>query len=67
MKDISLNILSYLALAILFVYGAYNEWKQGQKFISIVTVFVAIIMVWRAIDNYNKFKKQPNNLDNGQI
>lgn len=59
MKEICLNILSYIAVAILLGYGAYKEWKDGSKAISALTAFVAIMMVWKAIDSYNQLNIKP--------
>lgn len=59
MKEICLGIISYIAVAILLVYGAYNEWKDGNKVIAIITGFVAIMMVWNAYDNYKELNNKP--------
>lgn len=56
MKEICLNVLSYVAITILLVFGAIEEWKRGNKTLSIITIFVAIMMAWHAIDNAKEIK-----------
>lgn len=51
MKEICLNVLSYVAITILLIFGAIEEWKRGNKGLSIITAFVAIMMAWHAIEN----------------
>ncbi len=57
MKEICLNILSYVFISVLLIYSAIYEWKQGSKFISVLTSIVAIFMIWNAIENVKNYKQ----------
>jgi hypothetical protein len=57
-KDFCLDILLNVGIAILLGYGAYSEWKDGNKFISAITGVVTIIIIWKTIDNYQKFNNK---------
>lgn len=50
-KTVCLNVLSYVAISILLMVGAREEWLRGNKIISLLTGFVALMMIWNAVEN----------------
>lgn len=58
MKEICLGVLSYVAVSILLIVATREAWKNGDKFISVLTGFVAILTIWNAVENYKKYRKK---------
>lgn len=50
-KQICLNIILYLLVAVLLLYSGVGYWKDGRKGIAILTVIVAGLTIWQGIDN----------------
>lgn len=50
-KYICLNILSFVFVSILLFFGAFNEFKRGNKFIAIITAIIGVFMIWKMVEN----------------
>lgn len=54
MRGTNLNILYYSAIFVLLLFAAIEYYKEGKKFISFLTIFVALITAWFAFNNIRK-------------
>lgn len=52
MKDILINVVSFLLIAILLLFWSYREWYSGKRIIAVIEVLLACIMLWIGIHNY---------------
>lgn len=57
MKELCINVFSYLAGVILLTIASVVEWKKGNKLISILSAFIAFTMLYQAYENYINYIK----------
>lgn len=50
-KKIFLDVILYITIAMLLVYSGISYWKDGSKAIAFLSIFVAGLTVWQAIEN----------------
>lgn len=55
-KQLFLNVILYITIAILLIYSAIGYWKDGGKAIALLSVFVAALTIWQAIENAKDLK-----------
>lgn len=50
-KQFALNVLLYLLVSILLIYSGIGYWRDGNKGIGILSIFVAALSIWQAVEN----------------
>lgn len=53
-RDICLNVLAFIGIALILGIGAFYEWKENKKVLAVISVIVAFFMLWEAWENFNK-------------